>query len=435
MNARPHPDALSQERENRRLPAGDSGASVFRAEASVNGLAAETESNNLAKTFASRPHSSRAEVRAGGSTKLCFSLAARADDAEIRRLFRENPMAGRISVSLEREPYYFADSYLAEEKQTIVARKQGRVVCVGSCAIRRRFVNGQPCRIGYLGGLRLDTSVAGRFDILRRGYQFFRELQAGAPADFYFTGIAADNERARQFLERDLPGMPAYEFIGEFATLLLPVKRRSSTEPDSTAPWKCAGPETDAEQLVELHNHHAQQRQFSPCWAAGELSSLASLGLHTKDFLVVRRSDYRLAASAALWDQRGFKQAVIRGYAPWLARMRPLINLAARLTRQPGLPAIGSALAHATISHLAMEPAQAGELITLVNVSMARAAERQIEFLTLGFAADDPLLSSVRNHFKRREYRSRLYLVRWPELGGAAGDLDGRILQPELALL
>ena len=95
-------------------------------------------------------------------------------------------------------------------KQTIVANEGGRVVCVGSCAIRERFVNGQPYRVGYLGGLRLDAPVKpDAIDILRRGYEFFRELQTDKPADFYFTSIAADNAPARKFLERGLPGMPA----------------------------------------------------------------------------------------------------------------------------------------------------------------------------------------------------------------------------------
>jgi hypothetical protein len=313
MNARPRSSPLFQETKHRSLPSGDS--TGLRATASANDLAAATESNNLAKTFASRPFSpgERAGARENDSTKLRFSPASRADDADIRHLLRESPMAGRIALSLEREPDYFADNGLAEVKQTVVAREQGRVVCVGSCAIRRRFVNGQPRRVGYLGGLRLDASVAGRFDILRRGYQFFHELQAVAPADFYFTSIAADNERARQFLERGLPGMPAYEFIGEFATLLLPVKHRYSTGRDPTNPWRCVGPETDAAQLTELLNHHAPLRQLTPCWDAAELTSLAPLGLCPTDFHVIRRADNRLAACAALWDQRGFKQAVIRG--------------------------------------------------------------------------------------------------------------------------
>jgi len=52
-----------------------------------------------------------------------FELATPADDAEVRRLLRENPMPGRVSISLEREP----DAGLAAEVEsdvhhTVVAR-------------------------------------------------------------------------------------------------------------------------------------------------------------------------------------------------------------------------------------------------------------------------------------------------------------------------
>src|SRR5688572_13551910 len=80
-----------------------------------------------------------------------FAIAAPEDDAEIRRLLRENPMRGAISISLEREPDYFKGCSLGASRDiTIVARKSGKVVCVGSCSIRRRFVNGNPMAVGYL---------------------------------------------------------------------------------------------------------------------------------------------------------------------------------------------------------------------------------------------------------------------------------------------
>src|SRR5438309_323772 len=99
------------------------------------------------------------QLTATRSSRTQFAVATRADDEDIRRLLRENPMPGRISLSLEREPDYFTDTHLPEEtKQAIIAREKGRLVCVGHCAVRQRFVNGQPRRVGYLGGLRLDAA-------------------------------------------------------------------------------------------------------------------------------------------------------------------------------------------------------------------------------------------------------------------------------------
>src|SRR5436305_15344875 len=101
------------------------------------------------------------QLTARRANRVRFELATESDDFEIRRLLREQPMPGRISLSLERGSRYFADAALPNaEKQTIVAREFGRLVCVGSCAIRRCFVNGQPRRVGYLGGLRLAANVA-----------------------------------------------------------------------------------------------------------------------------------------------------------------------------------------------------------------------------------------------------------------------------------
>jgi hypothetical protein len=361
--------------------------------------------------------------------RLGFDIAARGDDADIRRLLRENPMPGKISLSFEREPDYFADAKLpGETKQTIVARDSGRVVCVGSCTIRQRFVNGQPARVGYLGGLRLDASHSGRFDILRQGYEFFHQLQTDTPADFYFTSIAGDNARARSILERGLPGMPSYEFLGEFVTILLPA------QPGHPAPAVVENRNPPAEQIVTLLNNHNRERQFAPCWAEDEMTALRPLGLNLSDFTFVTDSG-RINAVAALWDQRVFKQTVVRDYAPFLTRARPVLNLAARFTGGTRLPAIGEVLRNGYVSHFAHDQSKPDMLLLLIAELRRVAAQRKVELLTLGFAANDPKLAVVRRSFRAREYHSRLYVVRWADCGGAARELDGRVLAPEVALL
>jgi hypothetical protein len=363
------------------------------------------------------------------NSRLQFALAARTDDAAIRALLRSNPMPGRISVTLEREPSFFSDAGLpGETKQTIVARENGRLVCIGSCVIRRRYVNGQPRRVGYLGGLRLDASHAGRFDILRRGYEFFRDLQADAPADFYFTSIVTDNARARRFLERGLPGMPRYEFIGDFVTVFVPATRRSSA-----SSW-LAEPSIIDDELVSHLNEHNRLHQLSPTWTTDELSALESLGLKRQDFLHVTQQG-RVVASAVLWDQRSYKQTVIRGYAAWLGRARPALNFAASVLGWPQLPQTNTTLPSAFVSHLAVAADQPTALVQLLVRLRARAGQRKIQLLTLGFAANDPRLATLRKNLHCREYLTQLYLVHWPGIGNAACNLDSRVLSPEVALL
>ena len=375
------------------------------------------------------------ELTATRSNGVGFHVARQSDDADIRRLLRENPMAGRISLTIEREPNYFADADVeGETKQTIVARNAGRAVCVGQCTIRQSFVNGTARRVGYLGGLRLDARFAGRFDIVRRGYELFHELQMEKAADFYFTSIAADNQRARRFFEANIRGLPTYEYVGEFVTMVISTAARP---PRSLREGEAGCRPSDFSRIPEwisFLNSCNAQFQFSPCWDAAEISELGKLGLRIQDFRIRRKGD-EITASGALWDQRSFKQTVVRGYAAPLAWARALLNAAAPIHGQPRLPRAGSALAAVFASHMAMRENHESALIDLINQLRLTANSRGISMLVVGFASNDPRLAAVRRSFRRREYQSRLYVVRWPNIGGCARDLDKRILGPEVALL
>jgi len=356
--------------------------------------------------------------------RVSFELARAEDDPAIRRLLRESPMAGHISVSLEREPKYFADAHLpGQTKQTIIARDREHLLAMGSCTVRRRYVNGVPVSVGYLGGLRLSGDCSGRLDILRGGYEFFRELQSEKPAEFYFTSIASDNERARRFLERNARGMPQYEFIGDFVSLLLSTC--------AAGPSAQGNNEAFSTKLVHWLNEQNEQYQFAPYWSAGEFEALKQLGLSPSDFSMLRKD----ASFAAIWDQRCFKQTVVRDYPPALKTTRHMLNAVRAITRQPRLPAIGETVSQAFVSFLALAGSEQETLIPLVHHLRSMAYQRGIEMLTVGFAASDPRLNLVRQNFRCPEYHSRIYLVRWPALGRPASDLDGRILAPELALL
>src|SRR6184192_255960 len=157
------------------------------------------------------------ELKRSITPRFRFEIATPEHDSAIRRLLRDNPIAGDISVSFEREPNYFTQLPGAED-QAILAFDQNRLACTGRCCIRSLFINGQPRRVGYLSELRLDWQFQGRSDILRHGYRFFESVAEAAPADFYFTSISADNKRSLRFLEANLPGMPDYKLLTGFAT-------------------------------------------------------------------------------------------------------------------------------------------------------------------------------------------------------------------------
>lgn len=384
------------------------------------------------------------ELAAPPRARVQFALARAGDDAALRRLLRANPMRGGISLTFEREPDYFRGCDIAgAEDQTIVAFENERLICMGRCSVRTRYLNGSPQRVGYLGELRLDASAQGRFDVLRRGYQFFREVCDADPPVTWFTSIASDNQRSIRFLERNLRGMPRYDFLGEFVTLLIAVPRRAFARvrlvsraratPDAGGLRCVAGCPALAEQMTHLLNEQGARRQFATAWTSEHLRALEEWGLSLGAWQCILRGQ-ELVACAALWDQRPFRQTVLRGFSRTMAMMRPFINLAASAVGTAGISSIGSTVAHGFFSPLAVEAGREELLLALVNTGFSHARQRGLDFLTLGFAASDSSVALLRRHFRCREYRSRLYRVSWTEDGSGLA-LDDRPAVPEVALL
>ena len=100
------------------------------------------------------------QLTTAGTARVPFALATPADDADIRCLLRENPMPGQITLTLEREPDYFADADLpGTVKQTIIANQGGGI---------KGF-----CGAGDVVGGRLDTVTIAQINdgVLRRNDQ------------------------------------------------------------------------------------------------------------------------------------------------------------------------------------------------------------------------------------------------------------------------
>jgi hypothetical protein len=360
-----------------------------------------------------------------------FAVATSADDVAIRRLLRESPMRGAVSLTFEREPNYFAGANLAGgADQTIVAVSDSRLVCMGRCTRRKCWVDGQARTVGYLGELRLDAAARGQFGILRDGYEAFHSLQRDDPVELYFTCIGSDNQRARRVLESGLRGLPRYRHLGDLETLLIAVPRqlrRPRFRIESATP-KCAPA------LLRLLNDHAREHQLSTVWTEEALASLAAQELPLYRFLLALEGD-EIVACGALWDQRPFRQTVIRHYNRALSIARPFVNAASRILGMPRLPKPGSVLAHAFLSPLAID-SQAKEMLPdFIEAIFSSASKIGVEFLTIALPVADSRLTSLKRRFSTRTWTSRIYRVDWP--GEASLEIINREVSciPDVALL
>jgi hypothetical protein len=374
----------------------------------------------------------RAAAPSARAARFDIAAAGDADDGEIRRLLRESAFAGQISLSLEREP----DSRLAaaiegDTHETLIARERRSGVVAGMAARATRgvFVNGAPSRIAYLGQLRLDARFRRSRGLLEAGFDFCRRSNGGL---LHLASIVEDNAPARRLLARRLPGWPRFDVIDALVTLAIPV--RCARELAAPGVALRPGARARRDDILACLSRNGRRYQFYPEWESGHFDGPRLRGLSEQDF-VVAFADGRAVGCLALWDQRPYKQAVVRGYSAGLRRWRSIVNLLSPLLRTPPLPDVGLPLEFAYLSHAVADADDERTLIAMVAAACLGARARGLEYVVIGMPARALALPALQRTFSHRRYQSLLYTVTWPEGEALAASLDGRPANPEIALL
>lgn len=365
---------------------------------------------------------------------LTYDVAGPADGRDLARL-QALPMAGDwLSLSVSAVGNYWRAAAMHGEHAAIICRRPDGTA-LGMCArsVRQAYVDGAARPLGYLGALRVDDKGQHRPRLVRDGFEAVRRLlHDPARTPYCLTAIAEGNHAAERLLTAGLPGMPRYRPAGELFTLAigtssarhrrqgLGIRRASVADlPEITA---C------------LARNHARY-QFAPVWRAADFSDQHLCpNLRVDDFLLAHR-DGRLVGCLALWDQRPVKQLVVAGYDRRLARWRHVLNAVAPWFGWPRLPSAGSALAQAYLSHVAVEDDDAQVLVALIEAARGLARGRGLDLVLIGLGEGNVMFHEVTRVFRHRAYRSKLFLVSWPDGHAAAGGIDIGIPHPEVAIL
>jgi hypothetical protein len=343
-----------------------------------------------------------------------FERARPTDGAELEEILELQHFTGRIGLAYNRRPDALASFLLeGDPVEVIVCRDgtKGRVAGLGVSAVRSLFVNGLPREVGYLCGLRARPEYIRATTVLHRGYARLRELEARPPS-FFLTSILEENLYARRLLEKKRPFMPVYAPLCAYtvfamATGSLPRRAAERGVRPASA--------SDLTRLVSFLCDHGKGQQFFPVVAENSLGRPPFTTLRVEDFLLCEREG-RIAAAAALWDQRSYRQFRVTGYGGLLRLARPLSGLLP-LWGLPALPRAGEDVGYLTLCLMAVsgnDPALFEQLL-----QGAIAAAHRVPVLVAGVAAGHPLeaVLAARRHIS---YRSRIYLVFWPEQGAAA---------------
>ena len=289
-------------------------------------------------------------------------------------------------------------------------------------------------RIGYFGELRAQGGLKARRKLLLGSYRTMRRFHEAGNVSFYLTTIIEDNHQARRLLEAGLGDMPVYQPLETMVTFTIPTRLGARRRRQSS----CHVARANAQQMSRIATklaEHGTHYQFHPVWSDDILRSATRCrGLSPDSFLLCEDGD-ALRSCLALWDQRAFKQTVIRGYSPRLGRVRPLLNIVAPLLGRPRLPGPGAKLESAFLSHVAVHDDDEESLLALVAAGCEQAISKSLDYVMISFAARNPLANIIRKRFTCHEYVSVIYVVYWEDGTEAVTMLDDRIPHPEVAIL
>ncbi len=393
-------------------------------------MARAADSRELTASITGR----HAPPRRWGGGAFDIGLATDADEPELRQLLRDQPIGGQVQLTLEREPcLYHAAGIEGDRYHLAVVRDRltGRVVGMGSRSVREVWVDGRVTKLGYLGLLRRDPAVGRRWALLSSGFDCLQRTHLPDELPYNFTSIVSDNAPARRLLERGLPGLPRYEPAGGFVTFVVPAHRRHRI-PRSLPIVR--GQEGLVPSIIACLQRNLRRYEGAPLWTTQHLRDpLRCRGLALSDFFLAYSRD-RVIGCLALWDQRPFKQVVVRGYGSPLRYTRPAINAWMRLTGRPRLPRPVRQLNTAYLSHVAIDADRPDVFFGLVQAAQAAAVDRSIDYVLLGLADDHPLTRAVQKAWNARAYHSTLYRVHWPNTGRSRWAATG-VFHPEVAIL
>ena len=363
-----------------------------------------------------------------------FELFGPADDPAIQRLIADEVVPGRVLLGQDRGPSYFRScSTLGDFLQVGGARHvpSGRIVALGTRAVRSVYVNGELERVGYLGHLRVAADFRGHW-ISPRLYRYLRRCHEDGRASAYLTTVDEDNRNARALtVPRPRRSLPAYREASRLVTLaLIPrlVPRGRSTELELKA-----GRPDDLEQVADFLKRNGPKRQFFPHYRAEDFRAKDGLTLDfapERLFLARRRAE--LVGVAGLWDRSMSRRSIVRGYGQPLRAAKPLLDAGARMLTGRPLPDPGEPLHCAYLSFVCV--AEDDRRVFAALLGEVAAAGRGHQLLLTCFDQCDPLLAVARRspHY---ETRSRLYVVSWDDGASFHGRLDGRPAYVELAAL
>jgi predicted N-acetyltransferase YhbS len=334
---------------------------------------------------------------AGSSTpalieRIHVREANESDNQGLLALTRATPMAGTISIRIDREPDFFALLRLRGEAKVFVAVRGNDVIGCISAALRSTYVMGAPETIAYIG----DMKIAPQFSGGRTALRLIQSLEAylrSMGVDLCFGVAAEGNRRALPLFEGRL-GTPQWAPLGRFLVdemLTSPFKGSAGKYSIGTADV------SDEAAIVALLNRFYRERQFAPQISEEDVASML---VHQKERastkLFVARAGDKTVGVMGLYDAAAAKQNVLLNAPAMMRAALALFRMGVAPFANVKIPRIGDTVHLLYVRTMACDDDHWEAFTPLLRQARTEAFQQRFALLALGLHERDPLRSLLR---------------------------------------
>jgi hypothetical protein len=328
------------------------------------------------------------------------------DNARLLELFSAVPMQGELVLTTQRSPDYFALFRMQRGTTEVwVHEHAGALDGMGTLHVREGWLDGQPCRVGYLGDLRSRFS-ARRGQVLARSYGTILEEAAerhGVSA--FLTAVMATNAAALQALVKrkaSRAAQPHYAPLRRFSAasiqFVLPRRPRSRLYKVRRAT------PGDVPAMAALLDADHRARPFGYRYDLGELEHRFAHwpGLTVQDSYLAFDRDGRLVGCTSAWNPSAVKRYQVLEYRGGMRWMRRGFDALATVVRAPRLPAPGQDFRYFYLCNTSIPGEDPAVFRALLEQVYADFHGQGFHFFTVYLDEGDPLSPALKGFLLRR---------------------------------
>ncbi len=324
------------------------------------------------------------------------------DGVEMLEIIESESSGGIIELVYTRRPNAF-ESYKKENKESkiaIIRDKEGKIAFQAACIPGCYNVDGKSVTAGYVGGIRKRNDYSGVINWMN--VVDFIEKQG---LSIYLCSFLSGNEATEKMFYKKRSFIPELVPLCNYTTYIINPKIFKNSLPKGLTfrSINC----DDLENVHQFLRREGMKYNFSPV-----INNITEFyGLSLDDCYILEKRG-EILAFGALWNQKGFKQYIVKGYSRTI-KMIQKFSFVSGILGYIEIPEEGKELDFPMLSFFYSLEGNMEYYSCFLN-QIAQIIKKNYKMFVIGISSDDPA-DNLYKKIRTINFKSKIYCADFTE--------------------